>query len=124
MAGTVLIVEDDPEVLAFFEIGLEWQGFQVVSARNAGEALNILGSGFPAITTLVCDIRLGDGLDGWEIARCAREITPDLPIVYVTGDSAGSWGSEGVPNSRLLEKPFTSDTLVDAIKGLLAESAA
>lgn len=123
MAGTVLIVEDDPEVLVFIEIGLEWQGFQVVSARSAGEALNILGSGFPPITTLVCDIRLGAGLDGWEIARCAREITPNLPIVYVTGDSAGSWGEEGVPNSRLLEKPFTSDILVDAIKGLLAESA-
>lgn len=123
MAGTVLIVEDDPEVLVFFEIGLEWQGFQVVSARNAGEALNILGSGFPVITALVCDIRLGDGLDGWEIARCAREITPNLPIVYVTGDSAGSWGNEGVPNSRLLEKPFTSDTLAETINGLLVEIA-
>jgi CheY-like chemotaxis protein len=66
-------------------------------------------------------IRLGDGLDGWEIARCAREITPDLPIVYVTGDSAGAWDNEGLPNSRLLQKPFTSDVLADALKALLAE---
>jgi CheY-like chemotaxis protein len=121
MAETVLVVEDDPEVLVFFEIGLEWQGFQVVSASSAGEALNILGSGFPRVAALVCDIRLGDGLDGWEIARCAREITPDLPIVYVTGDSAGAWDNEGLPNSRLLQKPFTSDVLADALKALLAE---
>lgn len=123
MAGTVLIVEDDPEVLVFFEIALEWQGLQVVSARSAGEALNILGSGFPPVAALVCDIRLGEGLDGWEIARCARDITPDLPIVYVTGDSAGQFDNEGVPHSRLLQKPFKSDVLVEAVTGLLAESA-
>ncbi len=123
MAGTVLIVEDDPEVLVFFEIALEWQGLQVVSARSAGEALNILGSGFPPIAALVCDIRLGEGLDGWEIARCAREITSDLPIVYVTGDSAGQFDNEGVPHSRLLQKPFKSDVLVEAVAGLLAERA-
>lgn len=123
MAGTVLIVEDDPANLTFFEIAFEWEGFQVASARSAGEALNILGSGFPPVTALVCDIKLGTGLDGWEIARCAREITPDLPIVYVTGDSAHEWGDQGVPNSRLLQKPFKSGELVDVIKELLAETA-
>lgn len=119
MSIPVLIVEDEPNVLAFLEIGLEEQHFEVISARNAGEALNILGSEMHHVAVLVCDIRLGDGIDGWEIARCAREIVPDLPIVYVTGDSARAWGEEGVPNSRLLQKPFTIPDLSAAIAALL-----
>ena len=119
MSISVLIVEDEPNVLAVLEIGLEDRGFDVVSARSAGEALNILDSGLHPVAVLVCDIRLGDGIDGWEIARCAREIVADLPIVYITGDSAGAWGREGVPNSRLLQKPFTIPDVADAIAALL-----
>ena len=119
MSVSVLIVEDEPNVLAFLEIGLEELGYDIVSARSAGEALNILGSGMHEVAVLVCDIRLGDGIDGWEIARCAREIVADLPIVYVTGDSAGAWGEEGVPHSRLLQKPFTIPDLAQAIEALL-----
>ncbi len=118
MSTTVLIVEDEPSVLAFLEVGLEEAGFDVISARNAGEALTILGSGMYEVAILVCDIRLGDGIDGWEIARCAREVVADLPIVYVTGDSAAAWSEQGVPNSRLLQKPFTIVDLASAIAAL------
>jgi len=120
MADTVLVVEDEAVVLMFLEESLAEAGYDVVSARSGGEALNVLGAGIDDIAVLVADIRIGDGLDGWEIARCAREITPDLPIVYVTGDSAASWGEEGVPNSTLLQKPFTQVELVAAIQALIA----
>ncbi len=116
---TVLVVEDDPTVLMFLEDGLDDQGYAVVSARSSGEALSILGSGIYTIHVLVADIRLGDGIDGWEIARCAREITPDLPIVYVTGDSYGEFDGEGVPKSLILKKPFTRIELSNAIASLL-----
>lgn len=120
MTTTVLVVEDEPSVLLFLEEGLGDRGFAVLSARSGGEALNILGSGLHDIAVLVADIRIGDGIDGWEIARCARDITPDLAIVYVSGDSVGDWEAQGVPNSRILQKPFTGDALVAAIDGLLA----
>ena len=118
---TVLVIEDDPTVLMFLEEGLEDQGSAVISARNGGEALNILGSGLDPIDVLVCDIRIGEGLDGWEIARCAREITPTLPVVYVTGDSAHAWEDEGVANSLLLQKPFSRLALSAAINTLIAQ---
>ena len=124
MHSTVLVVEDEPSVLMFLEDGLEDRGFAVVSARSGGEALSILGSGFPEISVLVADIRIGDGIDGWEIARCAREITPGLPIVYVTGDSAGAWEDQGVTASVLLQKPFTRFELADAIGSVLDRSYA
>ena len=116
---TVLVIEDDPTVLMFLEDGLEEQGYAVVSARSSGEALNMLGSGVPAVDVVVADIRLGEGIDGCEVARCAREIIPELPIVYVTGDSYGEFNVHGVPNSLILQKPFTRIELSDAIRSLL-----
>ena len=119
MPKVVLVVEDEPSVLLFLEEGLDERGFAVISARNGGEALHILGSGMQDIAVLVADIRIGEGIDGWEIARCARDIDPQLPIVYITGDSAEQWEEQGVPRSRLLQKPFTRIELADAITALM-----
>ena len=72
------------------------------------------------VGALVTDINLGSGkLDGWNVARCAREIDPDFPVVYMTGDSADEWASKGVPNSILITKPFAPAQLVTAISQLL-----
>jgi FixJ family two-component response regulator len=68
---------------------------------------------------LVTDIRLGTGPDGWDVARTARERNPELPIVYMTGDSAIAWPSHGVPKSILLQKPIAAAQLVTAISTLL-----
>jgi DNA-binding response OmpR family regulator len=68
----------------------------------------------------VTDINLGSGkLDGWNVARRAREIDPEFPVVYMTGDSADEWASKGVPNSILITKPFAPAQLVTAISQLL-----
>ena len=120
---SVLVIEDDPTVLMFLEEGLDDRGYAVISARNSGEALHLLASDVAAVDALVADIRLGNGIDGWEIARCAREVTPDLPIVYITGDSYGEFPSEGVPNSMILQKPFSRIALSDAIDALLKRPA-
>ena len=56
---------------------------------------------------------------GWEVAKRAREIDPEFPIVYMTGASADDYGSLGVPNSILLTKPFAPAQLVPAVSQLL-----
>ena len=68
---------------------------------------------------LVTDINLRGTMDGWEVARQAREINPAFPIVYMTGAAADQWASHGVPNSILLTKPFAPAQLVTAISQLL-----
>ena len=78
------------------------------------------GSENPECRALVTDINLGkDKMDGWAVARHARENEPDMPVVYMTGDSADDWASKGVPNSILLTKPFAPAQLVTAISQLL-----
>ena len=68
---------------------------------------------------LVTDINLLGKLDGWEVARQAREIDPDFPVVYITAANADQWASQGVPNSVLLTKPFAPAQLVTAVSNLL-----
>ena len=58
-------------------------------------------------------------MNGWQVAKAAREINPAFPIVYMTGAAAGDWPSHGVPNSILLEKPFAPAQLVTAVSQLL-----
>jgi CheY-like chemotaxis protein len=68
---------------------------------------------------LVADIGLRGRIDGWEVARHARRIDPEFPVVYMTGQGADQWASKGVPNSILLNKPFAPAQLVTAVSQLL-----
>lgn len=71
----------------------------------------------------VSDINLNGTKNGWELARQIREIDPVFPVVYITGAAADEWGSQGVPDSILLHKPFAPAQLVTAISQLLNSSA-
>jgi CheY-like chemotaxis protein len=69
---------------------------------------------------LVTDINLGSSnIDGWAVARHAREIDPSFPVVYMSGNDAADWASMGVPNSIMLEKPFAPAQLVTAVSQLI-----
>jgi DNA-binding response OmpR family regulator len=68
---------------------------------------------------LVVDVNLRGRMDGWEVAKHAREIDPEFPVIYMTGAGADKWPSLGVPNSILLEKPFAPAQLVTAVSQLL-----
>jgi DNA-binding response OmpR family regulator len=67
---------------------------------------------------------LPGAINGWQIAKHAREIDPAFPIIYITGASADQWSSHGVPNSILLEKPFAPAQLVTAVSQLLNAGSA
>jgi len=68
---------------------------------------------------LVTDINLKGKMDGWEVARQARMIDPEFPIIYISGASAADWPSKGVSKSIMLSKPFAPAKLVTAVAQLL-----
>ena len=116
----VLVVEDDQLIQGVIEEALTDGGFETTIASSGEEAMNLLDAASPEFRALVTDINLGkDTRDGWAVARHARQNKPDLPIVYMTGDSADEWPSKGVPNSILLTKPFAPAQLVTAVSQLL-----
>jgi DNA-binding response OmpR family regulator len=115
----ILIVEDDQDIQIIVEEALTDGGFGSVIAISGEEAVARLRSDEVKYLALVTDINLPGRLDGWEIARAAREVDPAFPIVYMTGAAADDWPSKGVPNSILLNKPFAPAQLVTAVSQLL-----
>jgi DNA-binding response OmpR family regulator len=119
----ILVIEDDQVIQGMVEEALSDGGFESAITASAEEALTLLGGNQGKYRALVTDVNLPGKLDGWEIARQAREIDPAFPIVYMTGDSADQWAANGVPNSILLQKPFAPAQLVTAVSQLLNTGA-
>jgi CheY-like chemotaxis protein len=115
----VLLVEDEPLILLVAQDALEAGGYTVLPVQLASEALEVLDSRIAELSGLVTDIRLPGGSDGWRIARHARELKPDLPVVYTTSDSAADWPAKGVPNSVVVQKPYAGAQLLTAISTLM-----
>lgn len=111
----LLLAEDEPLVAMSTQDALEAGGFAVVSAASGSHALVILEERWEELAGLVTDIRLGEGPGGWELATRARELRPDIAVVYATGDSAHDWPAHGVPRSAVVQKPYASAQLVTAI---------
>jgi CheY-like chemotaxis protein len=115
----VLVVEDETIIRLLVEEVLSDGGFEIASAVTGEEAIELLDNPAHEFVGLVTDIRLGDHLTGWDIARHARELNPEICIVYVSADSGDEWRSLGVPGSMFIQKPFASAQIVTAISTLL-----
>jgi CheY-like chemotaxis protein len=115
---SLLIVEDEPLVAMSLVDAFEECGYRVSVCGTGYDALNYIEMEGD-IVALVTDIRLGDGPDGWEIARRARAHFPATPVIYITGDSAGDYGEHAVPKSVILQKPFPIAQLIKTVSSLL-----
>jgi DNA-binding response OmpR family regulator len=118
----ILVVEDDQLIQAMVEEALSDGGFETAITASGEEAITLLQGNKSNYRALVTDVNLLGRLNGWEVARAAREFDPTMPVVYMTGTHGDEWASKGVPNSVLLSKPFAPAQLVTAIANLLNAS--
>jgi CheY-like chemotaxis protein len=117
--ATVLIVEDQPQILALAQSLLEEEGHKTLSAATADNALAIL-DGAEVIDILLVDIILGGDIQaGIDLAKHAVEMRPDLKVVYSTALTLTDH-TKGLllPGSVVLEKPYTVDELLTSLSGL------
>ena len=122
IAILLLLVEDEPLISDMMQAALEDGGYTVITADDGDEAMNLIATRINEIAGLIPDIRL-PGANGWVIARHARYQKPELPVVYMTGDSGVDWAAEGVPKSLLLQKPFAAAQAITAISTLLINAS-
>jgi DNA-binding response OmpR family regulator len=116
----ILVVEDDHLIRSVVEESLADGGFEIVTASSGENAVELLDGSEGKYRALVTDINLGrDKIDGWDVAKHARELDPHFPVVYMSGKDAGDWASKGVPNSIMLAKPFAPAQLVTSVSQLL-----
>lgn len=120
MAPTVLVVEDEPDLILMVRITLEHAGYEVLEAMTGEEALAILEDNSPDAVLL--DIRL-PGIDGWEVLERLRGAgrLDDLPVFMcsahtgsITADKAVEAGCRG-----FITKPFSPDDLIATLERAL-----
>ena len=114
---TILVVEDDPTVLAFIERMLILSGHAVLAAEDADQASLLLTDHGSQPDVLLVDIVL-PGSNGLDLARAAKAEHPALKILFMTGLVHQSPKALRSGLGPVLHKPFTSDALLKAIKGL------
>jgi DNA-binding response OmpR family regulator len=115
----ILVVEDDEPVQSLVEEALREGGFDPAIAPSGEEAVTLLQGVRSEYRALVTDIVLRGRIDGWEVAKRARQIDPEFPVIYMSGAAAAEWPFKGVPNSIMLSKPFAPAQLVTAASRLL-----
>jgi DNA-binding response OmpR family regulator len=116
----ILVVEDDQLVQSVVGDSLSEGGFEPVMASSGEAAVELLDAADGKYRALVTDVNFASGkIDGWDVARHAREIDPNFPVVYMSGRDADDWASKGVPNSIMLAKPFAPAQLITAVSQLL-----
>ena len=115
----ILLVEDEHLIRLNLEDELADAGFEVVAATSGDEAIAELDADAARFRAVLTDIRLGTGPDGWAVARQARELVPQMPVAYISGDSGHDWPVHGVPDSVMVPKPFVAAQILTALSTLL-----
>lgn len=115
----ILLVEDEALLGAHLEDILMEQGFEVLLVSSGQEAVSVIDVENCRFCGLITDIRHGTGPDGWQLARLFRELVPTLPVIYITGNRADEWSSNGMPGSICISKPFVDAQIIAAIATLL-----
>lgn len=117
-AQTILLVDDEPSILQLSRMYLEREGFEIQSADDGLQALQVVERLKPAL--LVLDVML-PGLDGFEVCRRLRAAGNPLPIIMLTArdeDIDKILGLE-LGADDYLTKPFNPRELVARVKAIL-----
>jgi CheY-like chemotaxis protein len=114
---TILVVEDDEEVLMVAAENLRDLGYQVETAVNATQALDVL-RGDHAVDLLFSDVIMPGGMNGVQLAVEARRIRPTLKVLLTSGYTAAALSREhGLPdNLNVVEKPYQREELAKKLR--------
>jgi len=117
---TILLVEDEPALRGLARACLEQGGYSVVEASDAESALRIAKECNGAIGLLLTDVILPD-VSGRDLADRLRELWPETKVLYMSGYTDDLISHHGVlsPETMLLEKPFSIESLMGKVREAL-----
>ena len=117
---TILVVEDQPEVLRMVTRTLQAVGYQVLEATDGMEALARVREHSSGLALVLTDLAL-PRLDGLALARELVDLLPGVPVLFMTGYASAEQvdRSDLLKVHALIEKPFSSDLLVRRVRETL-----
>jgi urea transport system substrate-binding protein len=115
-AATILVVEDDVDLLSTMVDVLEFEGYNVQQAMNGAQALDVMERIQPELILL--DMRM-PVMNGWEFAGILAERGVKVPVLVMTAaQDAQRWAQE-IGAAGYVPKPFHLTDLLDTIQGLV-----
>ena len=121
---TILVVEDDPGLRSLAVTMLSGFGYDVLAAASGAEGFMLL-TAHPEVDLLFSDVMLADGMNGAELGRRARELRPDLRILYTTGYTQDAFSASEIEQEGflLLHKPYRRLQLGEMVRLALTAAA-
>jgi CheY-like chemotaxis protein len=118
---TILVVEDELTVRAIMRSILQRLNYTVLEAANGADAMRILMTpGGKRVDLLMADVVMPH-MGGKELARHAQTLFPDIQIIFISGYPTKP-AEDLLPGIRFLEKPFSPQTLAEAVRDVLANA--
>jgi CheY-like chemotaxis protein len=124
-SGTVLVVEDDPDVRDLVLALLDDLEYTTLAAGSGPEAIRILEAPDLRIDLMLTDIVMPGGMTGLELVSAARALRPGLPVVLTSGYRAGNMAADQTGKDNplatlpVLSKPYQQDELARIIEQAL-----
>jgi PAS domain S-box-containing protein len=117
---TVLVVEDEELLLPLIQEALEMQGYHVLTARNAAEALELVKGHAAPIHLLLTDVVMPHK-NGRELAELLSPLHPEMKILFMSGYTEDSMVIRGLLNAALpfIQKPFPPMDLVCKVRAMM-----
>ncbi|MEM7211530.1 MAG: ATP-binding protein [Pseudomonadota bacterium] len=120
--GAVLLVEDEAPVRSFASRALKLRGYRVIEAESAEDAMVVLSEGAEDVDVLVSDVVM-PGMDGPTFASKARELRPDLRVIFISGYAEDSFRRNLTDlQFEFLPKPFSLNELTAKVKNAIEGS--
>jgi CheY-like chemotaxis protein len=115
---TVLVVEDELIVRMTIAEYLRDEGYEVIEASNADQALVVLQKG-TNVDLVFTDVRMPGSIDGCELARQVRVHWPKLPVILTSGYSDELLTARSICEDIVVPKPYRPQAIVTTIKAVL-----
>ncbi len=117
---TILLVEDEQEILELTTTMLEYQGYTVLAAATPGEAIELAGKSSSHIDLLMTDVIMPE-MNGRDLARELLLLYPDLKRLFMSGYTADIIANHGVleKNVSFIQKPFSMQDLAIKVREAL-----
>lgn len=118
---TVLLVDDEPQVVTLVREMLIREGYTVLGASSGSEALDLVKSEDNRIDLLLTDIVMPD-LNGRDLADQIKRLRPGLKVLYMSGfmkETILKYYGISITGIPFLQKPFTRETLSRKVREVL-----
>lgn len=119
----IAVIDDDPDIVEATTFLLQSKGYNVVSAGNVEEAIELVQKETPDLVVL--DVMLTEADDGFYLANKFRNLGFNMPIIMLTSISKvtgyGYGKNEILPIDEFLEKPVSSTLLIEKVEALLEQ---